>query len=239
MKKVKIVHLYPKEMNIYGDNGNVLVLSKRLQWMGYETEIIGVGIGDKLPKDSSIIVGGGGQDAGQSDIADDLKSKKNILQTMANEGVPMLMICGMYQMFGNYFKTNEGNEIPGLGIMNINTIAGQERIIGNIVIESEWGDIVGYENHSGKTFLGDGVKPLGSSVLGQGNNGQDNTEGAVFNNVFGSYLHGPVLSKNTNFTNHLIKIVVGNNQIIKTNQYLKMVDTLSENTAKIAKKLKR
>ena len=239
MKTIKIVHLYPKEMNIYGDNGNVLVFSKRLQWMGYKTEIIGVGIGDKIPIDSSIIIGGGGQDAGQLDIADDLKSKKSVLQDMANNGVPMLMICGMYQMFGNYFKTNEGKIIPGLGIIDITTIAGDERIIGNIVIGSEWGDIVGYENHSGKTYLGNGIKPLGSSVLGQGNNGQDNTEGAIYNNVFGSYLHGPILSKNTMFTDHLLKIVTGPDELSKKNQHLNMVDNLSENTVKIAKKLKR
>jgi len=239
MKTIKIVHLYPKEMNIYGDNGNVLVFSKRLQWMGYKTEIIGVGIGDKIPKDCSIIIGGGGQDAGQLDIADDLKTKKNTLQEMANSGTPMLMICGMYQMFGNYFKTSEGKKIPGLGIIDITTIAGDERIIGNIVICSEWGDIVGYENHSGKTYLGNGIKPLGTSILGQGNNGQDNTEGAIYNNVFGSYLHGPVLSKNTMFTDHLLKIVTGTDELSKKSQYLSMVDGLSENTAKIAKKLKR
>ncbi len=239
MKSIKIVHLYPKEMNIYGDNGNVLVFSKRLQWMGYKTEIIGVGIGDKIPKDSSIIIGGGGQDAGQLDIADDLKTKKNTLQAMANSGVPMLMICGMYQMFGNYFKTNEGKIIPGLGIIDITTIAGDERIIGNIVIGSEWGDVVGYENHSGKTYLGNGIKPLGSAVLGQGNNGQDNTEGAIYNNVFGSYLHGPVLSKNTEFTDHLLKIVTGTDELSKKSQHLNMVDDLSDKTAKIAKKLKR
>ena len=196
MKTIHIVHLYPKEMNIYGDNGNLLVLKKRLEWRGIPVQVHKVGVGDPFPKYVHLVLGGGGQDKGQSDIADDLQRKSTKLKEYAEMGVPMLMICGMYQMFGHYFKTAEDEKIPGIGILDVYTVAGDTRIIGNIRVEStEFGTLVGYENHSGRTYLGDGAVPVGSAQIGQGNNGEDGTEGAVYNNVHGSYLHGPILAK--------------------------------------------
>lgn len=211
---INIVHLYAKEMNIYGDNGNILILSQRLRWRGYNTRIIRVGIGDKIPNDSHIIVGGGGQDAGQTKITSDLNNKKDTLKTMANECVPMLMICGMYQLFGQYFKTTTGDKLFGIGVLDSYTVAGPKRIIGNICTQTKFGDLIGYENHSGLTYLQGNTKPLGKTKFKQGNNGKDKTEGAVYNNVFGTYLHGPVLAKAPEFADKLISkalLVAGHN----------------------------
>lgn len=209
MNTVHIVHLYPKEMNIYGDNGNLLVLKKRLEWRNIPVHIHKVGIGDTLPKEVHFVLGGGGQDKGQSDIATDLKKKASSLKLLAKKGVPMLMICGMYQMFGHYFQTFEGEKIPGIGILDVYTVASTGRLIGNIQVKTDtYGSLVGYENHSGRTFLREGVAPLGGTKKGQGNNGNDAQEGAVHNNVFGSYLHGPVLAKSPLFADYLLQLAM-------------------------------
>lgn len=207
MQTVHIVQLYPKEMNIYGDNGNILVLKKRLEWRHVPVVIHHVGVGDTFPSKVHLIIGGGGQDKGQSVIADDLEHKASQLRQYADNGVPMLMICGMYQMFGHYFKTSEGNKIPGIGILDVHTIAEPGRIIGNIKAKNEqFGELIGYENHSGRTYLGATAKPFGNTKQSWGNNGKDGSEGAVYNNVIGSYLHGPLLAKSPQFTDYLLEI---------------------------------
>lgn len=240
MKQIIISHLYPKEMNIYGDNGNVLVLKKRLQWMGYKVEVYGVGIGDKIPTKTSIIIGGGGQDAGQNDIAKDLLiAKKQTLKDMADNGVSMLMICGLYQLFGHYFKTSNNIEIPGIGILDAYTVAGPTRIIGNVVVDSKrYGKVIGYENHSGRTYLSKGTANIGLVPVGQGNNGEDNSEGCLYKNVIGSYLHGPILSKNNKLTNHIIETATGFTSDSDTNELL-FVDNLVRSARTAAKKLDR
>lgn len=242
MKQITISHLYPKEMNIYGDNGNVLILTKRLEWLGYKVKVLGVGINDNIPSDTRIIIGGGGQDAGQNDIAQDLVNrKKSTLMAMANDGVSMLMICGMYQLFGQYFKTNNGVVIPGIGIFDAYTEAGEKRLIGNIIVQSKkYGQIIGYENHSGRTIISSSAnnKALGEVPVGQGNNGEDGLEGCVYNNVFGSYLHGPILSKNNKLTNHIMEQATGK-KINITNEKLIFVDNTIEKARAVAKKLER
>lgn len=203
---IKIAHLYPKEMNIYGDTGNVLVLARRLEWRGIGVEVVQVGLGEKLPDDTDIIVSGGGQDKGQLDVEADLQVKKAQLRSMADAGVTMLLICGTYQLFGHRFVTSKSNEIKGVGILDIETFAGEQRLIGNVSIETDYGTLTGYENHSGETFLnkqGD-VEPLGLVVLGEGNNTTDKSEGAVRKNVFGTYMHGPLLPKNPAFADELL-----------------------------------
>ncbi|OGL35481.1 hypothetical protein A3F65_00170 [Candidatus Saccharibacteria bacterium RIFCSPHIGHO2_12_FULL_47_16b] len=203
--KVHIVHLYPKEMNIYGDTGNRLVLAQRLKWRGYEPVIHLVGLGDELPKETDIILGGGGQDSGQALIIEDLAKRKTELKAIANDGATMLMICGMYQLFGHYFLTQNGQKLPGISVFDLITRGSNKRLIGNIISQTPFGELVGYENHSGLTELSKDLQPLGQCPNGQGNNGLDKKEGATVQNVFGSYLHGPILSKNPHFADELIR----------------------------------
>jgi CobQ-like glutamine amidotransferase family enzyme len=198
-------------MNLYGDHGNVLTLKRRCEWRGIKANIVAYEPGDKLPKNIDIIFGGGGQDSGQSVIQDSLHQLAPTLKSLVSAGTPALVICGLYQLFGKFFKTFDGETIPGIGILNVETIGGAERLIGNIVCESEeFGEIVGYENHSGQTFLSKGVQPLARVVRGAGNNGQDGFEGARLNNLIGSYLHGPILPKNPRLADFLISKALEN-----------------------------
>ncbi|MBC7868830.1 glutamine amidotransferase [Candidatus Saccharibacteria bacterium] len=206
---ITILQLYPQDMNIYGDFGNVLVLKRRLQWYGYDVTVLTYNPGDTFPSDVDIIVGGGGQDSGQGKIQTDLLAIGARLKKMADNDVPMLVVCGLYQLFGKFFKTASGELIPGIGLFDIETHGKAERLIGNIVtVSDEFGEIIGYENHSGQTFLGKNVTPLGHVRVGAGNNMVDATEGARYRNVIGSYLHGSLLPKNPAIADFLIEKAV-------------------------------
>lgn len=205
-KTITILQLYPKDMNIYGDWGNVLVLKRRLEWHGYSVKLVSYNQGDVFPTDIDLIVGGGGQDSGQDTIQADLLKIGPTLKKLADQGVPMLMICGLYQLFGRFFKTANGQVIEGIGLLDIETHAGSERLIGNITTTNDtFGDIIGYENHSGQTFLGTTAIPFGRVIKGAGNNGHDDTEGVIYKNVIGSYLHGSLLPKNPHVADFLIE----------------------------------
>ena len=203
--KLTLVHLYPREMNIYGDTGNVLVLRRRLQWRGFEAAVVPVAVGDAIPSDADVILGGGGQDAAQGDIGADFLTKGPTLAAMAGDGVVMLAICGTYQMLGHDFLTKDGVRIAGTGVLDLSTTGSDTRLIGNHIIDTQFGRLAGYENHSGLTDLGPGVAALGHTVPGRGNNGRDRTEGAIRDNVFGTYLHGPVLAKSARFADELLR----------------------------------
>lgn len=205
-KPIHILQLYPRDMNIYGDFGNALVIERRLEWHGYTPILHSYNPGDTFPKEVDLIVGGGGQDSGQNKIQDDLLRIGPHLKSLAEKDVPMLMICGLYQLFGHFFETADGATIQGIGLLDITTYGKQERLIGNIVTHSdEFGDIVGYENHSGQTFLGQDAVPLATVISGAGNNTEDTTEGARYRNVIGSYLHGSLLPKNPAIADYLIE----------------------------------
>ncbi len=205
-KTIRLLQLYPRDMNIYGDWGNTLTLKRRLEWHGYQVELLEHNPGDQFPPDVDLIVGGGGQDSGQDVIQADLLNQGPKLLALAKSGVPMLMICGMYQLFGKFFRTREGHTINGIGLFDIETYGGSERMIGNIVTKSNlFGDIIGYENHSGRTMLGKAAQPFGTVYRGAGNNGKDATEGAVCHNVIGTYLHGSLLPKNPAVADWLIE----------------------------------
>ena len=205
-KTLHILQLYPRDMNIYGDWGNTLTLQRRAEWHGYQVVLHSYNPGDEWPSEVDLIVGGGGQDSGQSIIQDDLLAIGDRLQQLADDDVPMLMICGLYQLFGKFFRTKDGATIRGIGLLDIETHAGPERLIGNITTSSpDFGQIVGYENHSGLTYLGSDVQPLGTVTRGAGNNGQDGIEGARYRNVIGTYLHGSLLPKNPAIADWLIE----------------------------------
>ncbi len=207
---IVIAWLYPDLMNVYGDRGNIITLEKRCKWRGINVQIENITVGGKFdPDEFDILFFGGGQDREQIIVAQDLKKgmDKTVKKAIEN-GVVMLNICGGYQLLGKYYLSSDGKKLPGIGIFDMETKGGARRMIGNIVIQSDilGGEkIVGFENHGGRTYLGENVKPLGRVLSGYGNNGEDKTEGAVYKNTFGTYLHGPILPKNPAFADFLIK----------------------------------
>lgn len=210
--KLNITWLYPKEMSTYGDRGNIITLAKRATWRDIEVKVEEIGLKEELRPDwTDIYFFGGGQDQSQIQVAQDLKRyKKEFLNQEADDSKVFLGICGGYQLFGHYYRDSDGNDLEGLGILDVTTTAGKERMMGNILVEPTFikEKLVGFENHSGKTKLGEKAKMLGQVIVGSGNNGEDRTEGAIENNVHGCYLHGPVLPKNPLFADYLIKLAL-------------------------------
>ncbi|HKJ12848.1 MAG TPA: cobalamin biosynthesis protein CobB [Ornithinimicrobium sp.] len=204
--EVHLVHLYPQEMSIYGDLGNTRCLAARLRWHGYTPVVHNHGPGDPWPERADLLLGGGGQDSGQLRVQDDLAVQADRLRELAAAGTPMLMVCGMYQLLGEAFITAEGARLPGLGILDVTTRGNERRMIGPVVLQTDFGSVVGYENHSGSTVLGSGQAVFGRVRYGQGNNGRDSTEGARVHNVVGTYLHGPVLPANPALADGLLEI---------------------------------
>ncbi len=216
MYQLSICHLYPDLLNLYGDYGNIQALKKRMQWRGIEAAVSQVSLGDRFsPSDYDIVFIGGGQDYEQSILyADLIEYKKEGITEAVENGVVFLCICGGFQLMGLYYKTPEGEEIPCLGIMDHWTIGNEKRLVGNLIFSIEGlnqepnGYIVGFENHSGKTYLGERGKPLGKVIYGFGNNGEDGFEGARYKNVFCSYSHGSLLPKNPALADELITLAL-------------------------------
>jgi CobQ-like glutamine amidotransferase family enzyme len=231
-----IAHLYPREMNIYGDTGNVVVLTKRLAWRGLDARVVPVNVGDPLPPDTDILLGGGGQDAAQGELADDFLAKGPDLRAMADDGVVMLTICGSFQLLGHEFLTQDGRRIPGVGVLDVITRGSATRLIGTSVVDTAAtigaGRLIGYENHSGMTELGAGVTPLGRVATGTGNNGHDRTDGAIRDNVIGTYLHGPVLAKSARFADDLLRRALRRQG--RSDELEPLDDSLAERAASVA-----
>jgi CobQ-like glutamine amidotransferase family enzyme len=205
MSDLVIAHLYPYEMNIYGDTGNVIALRRRLEWRGMAARVDPVPPG--APYDfagADLVFGGGGQDRSQLQVADDLQQRAGAISEAVSAGTVFLVICGTYQLFGRRFLTQDGREIPGIGVFAAETIGGRKRMIGNIVVATPWGDLVGFENHSGRTLLDPGQAALGRVKKGYGNNETRREEGAVAASCFGTYLHGSLLPKNPGFADELL-----------------------------------
>jgi len=209
--RLRICHLYPELMNLYGDRGNIISLVRRAEWMGVASETDKVTLGEERDFEKyDILFVGGGQDREQRLICVDFEQVKGKALARAIEaGIVTLAVCGGYQLLGKYYKTGAGEVLDGIGMLDAWTVAGTKRLIGNVVIESdisgELRTVVGFENHSGQTFLGTGVKALGKVKHGFGNNGQDGLEGCVYKNCVGTYLHGSLLPKNPWLADHLIK----------------------------------
>lgn len=212
-KKLTIGWLYPQLMSTYGDRGNIIVLKKRCEWRGIEVETLNLDVGFTAEglKKCDLLFMGGAQDRQQKIVSIDIKNKSKLLSELIENRVPGLYICGAYQLLGKYYKEADGTIIKGLGIFDLYTENPREdvrRLIGNVIIESDLGKMIGFENHGGRTYLGDDIKPLGKVIKGFGNNGKDKTEGAIYKNSFGSYLHGPILPKNPKLADLLIKLAL-------------------------------
>ena len=203
-------------MNIYGDRGNIITLLKRCQWRDIEVQVKELDLGSKVkPGENDLYFFGGGQDKEQLLASKDLQAKEGVLKEDFNKGAVFLSICGGYQLLGKYYEDSEGNRLQGIGLIDAYTKAGSKRMIGNLIIQLNQGlgnlqpnTLVGFENHSGQTFLGPEINPLGKVVKGFGNNGEDGLEGAWYKTFFGCYLHGSLLPKNPHFADYLIELAL-------------------------------
>jgi lipid II isoglutaminyl synthase (glutamine-hydrolysing) len=205
-------HLYPDQLNLYGDRGNILTLRRRCELRGIELRVVGLGIGDALaPDEYDMLFIGGGQDKEQAPVAQDLYEMKGIgLWAAIEDDMPVLAVCGGYQLLAHYYRPANGPDMRGLGVFDAWTIHNgpqSPRCIGNIAISWNGKTLVGFENHGGRTYLGT-AKPLGKVLKGYGNNAEDHSEGATYHNAFGTYMHGSLLPKNPHFADHLISIAL-------------------------------
>lgn len=209
-RTVRLCHLYPEQMNIYADRGNIAVLSKRLAWRGMRLDVTAASHGDAIdPSQFDLYYLGGGQDRDQEVVAADLVATKgDALRAAAADGAVQLYVCGGIQLAGHTYETVSGNRLAGVSVLDLETTAGTDRLIGDLVIHAKLGGetqrVVGYENHAGRTHLGGDARPLGTVASGHGNNGSDGGEGAVAHRVVGTYLHGPLLPKNPWLTDKLL-----------------------------------
>ena len=209
--KLKLVHLYPLFLNIYGDIGNVKVLKNRCEWRCIDLEIEQVNIDDKLETGTDIYFIGGGQDRQQVEVSLEMQKNKSFFVDEYNNDSVFLGICGGYQLMGQYYQPHDAKRLDGIGILDAYTVAGSTRFIGNVSAKMDYltpNTLVGFENHSGLTYLNGETKPIAEVVVGNGNNGQDRTEGARSKNAFGTYLHGSFLPKNPHFADYLIKLAL-------------------------------
>ena len=230
---------YPELMNIYGDRGNVTTLQKRCEWRDIQSKVLRLDVGFKEIELElcDILLMGGAQDKQQEAVAKDLFQKKNTLKVAVEKGIPGIYVCGAYQMLGNYYKEANGNKIDGLGIFDLyteNPGQNSKRLIGNMVAYSEKLNyiMVGFENHGGLTYLGKNIEPFGRVTKGFGNNGVDKTEGAIYKNSIGTYLHGPLLPKNPLLADHIIRAALAIKYKLKVP--LKKLDENLENQARVA-----
>ena len=200
--KLVVGHLYPGYLNIYADRGNIAVLARRCAWRGIDLEYKAIGLDDRVDRAAyDLYYIGGGQDREQALIAPDLTAKGEALREALDGGAAFLAVCGGYQLLGHYYRDRSGAELPGISLLPQRTVAGERRMIGDVLLECELdpgsrSSLAGFENHAGRTYLDEGAKPLGRVVSGFGNNGEDGLEGCWAGNAIGTYLHGPLLPRN-------------------------------------------
>ena len=200
--KIRVGHLYPDYLNIYADRGNIAVLARRASWRGHELEVEAISMGDALKSGAhDLLYVGGGQDREQALVAVDLAAKADAVRESAANGVAVLAVCGGYQLLGRSYRERDGVELPGVGLFPLHTIAGERRMIGDVLLECELDPgerrtVAGFENHAGRTVLEEGAEPLGRVVAGFGNDGESGYEGCRSGRVLGTYLHGPLLPRN-------------------------------------------
>jgi CobQ-like glutamine amidotransferase family enzyme len=197
--RIRVGHLYPDYLNIYADRGNIAVLARRAAWRGHELFVEAVSMGDALqPGAHDLLYVGGGQDREQALVAVDLAAKSDAVHEAVAGGAAVLAVCGGYQLLGRYYRDRDGVELPGIGLLPLHTIAGEQRMIGDVLLDCGWAGrtLAGFENHAGRTLLDEGALPLGRIVHGFGNDGESGFEGCRAGRTIGTYLHGPLLPRN-------------------------------------------
>jgi len=198
--KIVVGHLYPDYLNIYADRGNIAVLAQRAAARGHELDVHAIGTGDEIvPGAHDLYYVGGGQDREQALIAPDFAAKGERLREAVAGGAAVLAVCGGYQLLGSFYRDRLGNELPGAALLPLHTLAGERRMIGDVLLECGWAGkrtLAGFENHAGRTVLEDGAEPLGRVLAGFGNDGESGYEGCRAGRVVGTYLHGPLLPRN-------------------------------------------
>ena len=226
--KLRIAHLYPDLLNLYGDIGNMTTLKKRCEWRDISVQIDPIYGNEKISfTDYDLVFLGGGSDREQLLVRDKLIKMKKELTAYVNDGGVLAAVCGGYQLLGSYYKL-ENETIEGLEILNIQTEVGKTRLISDVVIENEqFGTIVGFENHGGRTYINEHT-PLGKVLYGSGNNGTDGNEGVIYKNVIATYLHGSLLPKNPKLADHIIKLMLEQRGLPSK---LKPLDDTIENNA--------
>jgi hypothetical protein len=206
--RIRVGHLYPGQLNIYADRGNIAVLTARAAARGHELDVLAIGIGDALPASTvDLVYIGGGQDRDQELVAPDLVRKADAVADAAAEGTVVLGVCGGYQLLGRSYRDRSGAELRGIGLLPLETVAGERRMIGDVLVECDWAGgqrLAGFENHGGRTLLDADATPLGRVVAGFGNDGESGFEGARQGRVYGTYLHGPLLPRNPWFADLLL-----------------------------------
>jgi hypothetical protein len=208
--RIRVGHLYPDYLNIYADRGNIAVLMRRAAARGHQLEVDAIGIGDPVP-DVDLFYVGGGQDREQELVAHDLAAKAEPLKEAVANGAAFLAVCGGYQLLGRSYRDLAGVELPGIGMLPLETTAGARRMIGDVLLDCDWAGetLAGFENHAGRTLLDPGAEPLGRVLAGFGNDGASGYEGCRSGRVYGTYLHGPLLPRNPWFADRLLQDALG------------------------------
>jgi CobQ-like glutamine amidotransferase family enzyme len=213
--RIVVGHLYPDYLNIYADRGNMAVLARRAAWRGHELEVRSISAGDEVPRgEVDLFYVGGGQDREQALVARDLAAKGDALRAEAEDGAALLAVCGGYQLLGRFYRDRAGVQLPGVGLLPLHTVAGDRRMIGDVLIECELESgkrrtLAGFENHAGQTHLDPGATPLGRVIAGFGNNGESGYEGCRLGRAVGTYLHGPLLPRNPWLADWLLAQAIG------------------------------
>jgi CobQ-like glutamine amidotransferase family enzyme len=204
--RIDVGHLYPEYLNIYADRGNIAVLAGRAVARGHELAVTPIGLGDRVPAGIDLFYLGGGQDREQELVAPDLAAKGPALADAAAGGAAFLGVCGGYQLLGGFYRDRRGAELPGLGLLPLHTIAGERRMIGDVLLDCAFAGetLAGFENHGGRTILAEGAEPLGRVLAGFGNDGLSGFEGCRAGRIYGTYLHGPLLPRNPWFADRLL-----------------------------------
>ena len=206
--KIRVGHLYPDYLNIYADRGNIAVLAARARARGHELDVAAISLGNPVPAGAiDLFYIGGGQDREQELVAPDLAGKSDALRDAAGAGAAVLAVCGGYQLLGRHYRDRSGSELPGIGLLPLHTVAGERRMIGDVLLDCAWAGetLAGFENHAGRTILDEGAEPLGRVISGFGNDGVSGFEGCRSGRVYGTYLHGPLLPRNPWLADRLLE----------------------------------